>query len=237
MKKNKKAAPEKPAEFHKLYFGYGSNMDSATMKARCPSAALVGTGKIHGYELTERLYADIDIATGSHTDGVLWSITTAADWKHLDICEGVGPGLYERLWVDVEIAGSRILAVAYIMTRETKARRDLKSYDPHYALTCALGAWEHEIEPHVSFINGLPREKTTAEKLEDAAASAAEAAIVEMDYQFEMDEATKAAVEEYRDEFADLHDDDGDDHWQEWLDNGGDDGYGWVSNVDGRWYS
>ena len=36
----------------KLYIAYGSNMDEEQMAFRCPTATLVGTAIVEGYELS-----------------------------------------------------------------------------------------------------------------------------------------------------------------------------------------
>ena len=85
-----------------LYAAYGSNMDPAQMRRRCPHSPLAGTGWLRGWRLTfggEELGWEGALAT--------WSARTArrlrralrraaADEQALDSWEGADHGLYQR---------------------------------------------------------------------------------------------------------------------------------------------
>ena len=43
-----------------LYFAYGSNLNIAQMRKRCPGAKPFSPAVLHGWKLVERLYADIE---------------------------------------------------------------------------------------------------------------------------------------------------------------------------------
>ena len=42
-----------------LYFAYGSNLNAAQMKQRCPDSEGISAAVLDGWQLKERLYADI----------------------------------------------------------------------------------------------------------------------------------------------------------------------------------
>ena len=65
------------AETRYLYFAYGSNLWWPRMRQRCQTARAWGGATLDGYRLVERLYADIERRTGSHVQGVLYSVTAA----------------------------------------------------------------------------------------------------------------------------------------------------------------
>ncbi len=59
----------------KLYIAYGSNMDEEQMAFRCPTATLVGTAIVEGYELIFKgsrtgSYATIEPKEGKHRSGI-----------------------------------------------------------------------------------------------------------------------------------------------------------------------
>ena len=126
------------------YLAYGSNMDTARMKARCPGARLIGGAKLPGYRLVERLYADIEPAEGRSVRGVLWSVTEA-DVASLDRHEGVAAGVYRRGVYAVEFAGRTLGAYCYEMTDRTRLVRDGAAYPPWYEAVCRRGAEAHGV--------------------------------------------------------------------------------------------
>lgn len=63
----------------KLYIAYGSNMDEEQMAFRCPTATLVGTAIVEGYELMFKgsrtgSYATIEPKEGSIVPVLVWEI-------------------------------------------------------------------------------------------------------------------------------------------------------------------
>ena len=121
-----------------LYFAYGSNMHPLRMAHRCPGAIPVGVGILRNYQLTERLYADIDFQEGGEVHGVLFLIT-GRHLRSLDAHEGY-PKVYRRMWLDVEFDGVAYPAITYEMTAETKAARDGLAYPEEYRQLCSTGA-------------------------------------------------------------------------------------------------
>jgi gamma-glutamylcyclotransferase (GGCT)/AIG2-like uncharacterized protein YtfP len=88
------------------YFAYGSNLDLAQMKIRCPSSELISKGSLSGYRLTFNRYssgwgggvADVIQGKGSEVWGLVFELSNS-DLKRLDSYEGCyndQTSLYER---------------------------------------------------------------------------------------------------------------------------------------------
>ena len=58
----------------KLYVAYGSNLNMMQMGWRCPTASVVGTGKIIDYKLTFRRVATIEPSVKSEVPVAVWKI-------------------------------------------------------------------------------------------------------------------------------------------------------------------
>lgn len=128
-----------------LYFAYGSNMNSARMLARCPSARFAATATLKGYRLAERLYADIEPDQTNSVHGVVWAISDE-DLANLDRNEGCHAGVYERRTYGVETKEGWTMTVhAYEMTDETREKRNGLRYPEQYRRICEVGAIRHNI--------------------------------------------------------------------------------------------
>lgn len=80
----------------KYYIAYGSNLNVRQMKQRCPSARIIGTANLDGWQLLFKgsqtgSYLTIEKKKGSTVPVAVWEIT-AEDEKALDRYEG-----YRRL--------------------------------------------------------------------------------------------------------------------------------------------
>lgn len=110
----------------RLYVAYGSNMNKAQMRARCPRAKAIGKGILHGYTLEFRGRSGHGVATiienrNTSVPVVLWSITEECE-KALDVYEGF-PNLYYKKNVKVEIEGEEKTAMVYIMAKRYEDKR------------------------------------------------------------------------------------------------------------------
>lgn len=90
----------------KLYFAYGSNLNMAQMRERCPNAVAVGTARLEGYRLLCRTgdsgtYLTVEPAAGSSVPLGVWQVH-AADEAALDAYEGY-PRLYLREFLSVPV--------------------------------------------------------------------------------------------------------------------------------------
>jgi len=104
-----------------LYFAYGSNLDEAQMRARCPSARLIGVAELANHALCFAGFspawggavASITHRPGFYTPGVLYSMS-AADMRKLDAFEG-HPFVYERTRKRITVASGRhVYAFTYV---------------------------------------------------------------------------------------------------------------------------
>ncbi len=107
----------------RIYIAYGSNMSEVQMAQRCPDAALIGTGRVDGYELLFKgsltgCYATIEKKAGAFVPVVFWRISSA-DERRLDAYEGF-PRFYYKKTVPVETDGGTIHGLVYIMHEERR---------------------------------------------------------------------------------------------------------------------
>lgn len=90
------------SEFFVYYFAYGSNMDKAQMKKRCPNAIPAGIVRLDNYrfDLDSAGVATIKKDKSHNVEGVLWVIKDC-DVDSLDSYEGVASGCYKREIVEL----------------------------------------------------------------------------------------------------------------------------------------
>lgn len=113
-----------------LYFAYGSNMDGAQMKNRCPSAHKIKLGVLRDYRLAFTYWserwkcatADVVTAQGFNVYGVLYELSDE-DFLRLDRFEGT-PTCYRR--VQQRVSGK--LAVAYEVVHKRNGIQPSASY-------------------------------------------------------------------------------------------------------------
>ena len=121
------------------YFAYGSNLNLARMRERCPDAVAISPAVLAGYKLVERTYADIEIAADEYVNGALYKISDQ-DLANLDCYEGY-PDCYLRKEILVtDSAGVFRRAWVFIMTREYAERSSGGCYSVEYRQTCSEGA-------------------------------------------------------------------------------------------------
>ncbi|MBK8375721.1 MAG: gamma-glutamylcyclotransferase [Sphingomonadales bacterium] len=139
-----------------ITFAYGSNMPSARLRGRCPSARAIGIAELRGHELrwhkrSKDGSGKCDIVAVDTPNalvfGVLYEI--AADEKaDLDKAEGLGAG-YEEIEIEVLCGGKVIKSKAY---QATNIEAALRPYTWYRAFVIA-GAREHGLP--ASYIAGL----------------------------------------------------------------------------------
>ena len=98
-----------------LYFAYGTNMDRAAMRQRCPGGRAIGTGLLSGWRLlvTADGYVSIARQPGAQVHGVLWRLSPG-DLAALDVYEAVASGLYRRRVLPVQASGRKMTAQVYV---------------------------------------------------------------------------------------------------------------------------
>ncbi len=131
-----------------LYFAYGSNLLSARLKARTPSARVAGRAVLSRFELrwhkigvddTGKCDVVFTDCPGDFVHGVAWLIRRA-ELRHLDRVEELGSGYY-ACNVPIQLGGRRRLARTY---RAIPTDPDLKPLD-WYKRFVVLGAREHDL--------------------------------------------------------------------------------------------
>jgi len=103
-----------------LYFAYGSNMDAAAMRERCPNARMLGRARLarHRFVLMPSGYASITRDPGSEVHGVLFDLALS-DIPPLDRYEAVDEGLYVKAVQPVlREGGAPCQALIYIGTEQ-----------------------------------------------------------------------------------------------------------------------
>lgn len=119
----------------KLYYlAYGSNLNIAQMKNRCPHAKRVGATILHDYELEFRLYLTIKKSVGKQVPIGIWELDER-DESNLDIYEGY-PRSYRKEYLKVKIEDKEVDALVYIMNEEI---RKVQPPTEKYLATCIKG--------------------------------------------------------------------------------------------------
>lgn len=128
-----------------FYFAYGSNMDPARINERIPTARRVGTGFITGWEVRERLFADIAPKPRGVVNGVVYLLTETELWA-LDRYEGY-PTTYECRHIMVNLhdedksgEAGRVNALVYVLTSTARQARCRSKYPEQYRRICSRGA-------------------------------------------------------------------------------------------------
>jgi hypothetical protein len=105
------------------YFAYGSNMCTAVMKRRCPTAVAIDVAWLDGWRFFIMAvgFASIVPANGSVVYGVLWWLAPR-DLAALNAYEGVDGGLYVRRILPVRYQGRHQPALVYVGTSPATGR-------------------------------------------------------------------------------------------------------------------
>ena len=139
------------------YFAYGSNMSTARLRIRVPSAVAKGVVRLSGHKLAWHKVGKDDSGKcdivrdeeGSCVFGVLFEIDPT-DKEKLDVHEGAGSG-YETRQVEVveERSGKVHRAFTYCATKTDPGIKPFTWYKNHVL----LGAREHQLPP--SYIEAI----------------------------------------------------------------------------------
>lgn len=102
-----------------LYFAYGSNMNRAAMKRRCPGARAMGPAVLEGYRFFVGLegWGSVAPSAGNVVHGVLWRLTPR-DIAALHAYELLHQGLYDVRHLPVRTEGRRVRAMIYLLRRQ-----------------------------------------------------------------------------------------------------------------------
>lgn len=128
----------------RVYLAYGSNLDITQMAERCPTATILGIGKIQDYELVFKgsltgAYLTIEPKEGKYVPVGAWEVTPE-DEEKLDAYEG-----YPRFYYKKDM----VLPLTNYKTGKTRRRRAFAYVMPdgrrlgiptrRYLSTCANG--------------------------------------------------------------------------------------------------
>lgn len=105
-----------------LYGAYGSNLNKAQMRYRCPEALPCETLVLHNHALVFRGVADIEEVRGQSVTLGLWMITEQCE-RALDRYEGF-PHLYTKQFIDTD-AGQ---VMVYTMCDQTDVHPPTYNY-------------------------------------------------------------------------------------------------------------
>src|SRR6267154_56947 len=106
------------------YFAYGSNMLTARLRERVPSATAIGIGQLVGHALrcdkrrSRDGWGKCDAEATSRRDDVVWGVVFELDPEDkpaLDKAEGLGAGYREKT-VNVLTEAGPVTAVTYYAT-------------------------------------------------------------------------------------------------------------------------
>jgi hypothetical protein len=102
----------------KLYVAYGSNLNKAAMRRRCPGARPLGRILLKNSKLVFRGVADLEYVAGAATPCGIWRITRE-DERELDAYEGVSAGLYYKdQTIVLRWEGEKYKALVYLMSSQ-----------------------------------------------------------------------------------------------------------------------
>lgn len=125
------------------YIAYGSNLNVAQMRSRCPDATVLGTGWLENHRLVYKGsktggYLTVEEAKGCRVPVAIWEISQM-DEKALDRYEGY-PRFYRKEYTNIKLnkkgAGRKkiVTGMIYIMNG-----RDYEIPHPYYIQTCKVG--------------------------------------------------------------------------------------------------
>jgi hypothetical protein len=129
-----------------LHFAYGSNMSRALMRARCPTAAALGTATLQHWRFIIGVEGHGSIAPqpGGIVHGVLWRLGPR-DLTALNAYECIDCGLYIRRILPVRRGAGLLPALVYILRRPGEGRPR-----PAYIHLVAAAAREWDLpEPYI----------------------------------------------------------------------------------------
>lgn len=130
----------------KIYAAYGSNMNLAQMKKRCPKAKVIGIGELNGYKITFRGrqagVANVERHESASVPVVLWTITKECE-KALDRYEGY-PTLYKKETVSIDTADGAQDAMIYVMTKQYESMPAIPT--EHYFEIIRQGYQDNDID-------------------------------------------------------------------------------------------
>ncbi|MDR0696311.1 MAG: gamma-glutamylcyclotransferase [Christensenellaceae bacterium] len=100
-------------EKSQYYIAYGSNLNVKHMRVRCPSAVLIGSAILEGYQLVFKYFATIEEKHGAEMPVGIWEIDDITE-RSLDRYEGY-PHLYRKAYIKFKLGNQETHGLCYIM--------------------------------------------------------------------------------------------------------------------------
>jgi len=151
------------------YFAYGSNMNRAAMRRRCPGARAIGPAVLVGYAFFVGIdgWGSVKPARGTIVHGVLWRLTPR-DIAALHAYELLHQGLYEVRHLPVRFGSRCLRAMVYQLRRRQPGRPK-----PGYAEMIAAAARDWKLpEPYVRSVERWSTSRWTGARLIDVGETA-----------------------------------------------------------------
>jgi hypothetical protein len=127
-----------------LMWCYGSNLNIAQMKRRCPKAKFKGPLVVNDAALVFRGVADVVVREGSFVPGGLWSISKDCE-RALDRYEGVASGLYVKRYFHLR-RNKQVVDVLFYQMSQT---RGVMPPGQDYLNTIAKGYKDFDLDLNV----------------------------------------------------------------------------------------
>ena len=148
-----------------LYFAYGSNMNRAAMRRRCPGARAIGPATLEGYKFFVGIdgWGSVKPSAGDSVHGVLWRLTLR-DLAALHAYELLHQGLYDVRHLPVRSGTRRLAAMIYLLRRRTPGKPK-----PGYVEMIAASARGWKLpEPYIRSVERLRTSRWTGARVIDA---------------------------------------------------------------------
>jgi gamma-glutamylcyclotransferase (GGCT)/AIG2-like uncharacterized protein YtfP len=148
-----------------LYFAYGSNMNRAAMRRRCPGARAIGPATLEGYRFFVGIdgWGSVRPRAGERVHGVLWRLMVR-DVAALHAYELLHQGLYDVRHLSVRSGTHRRTAMIYLLRRRSVGRPK-----PGYVELIAASARGWKLpERYIRSIERLSTSRWTGARIIDA---------------------------------------------------------------------
>jgi hypothetical protein len=147
------------------YFAYGSNLNRAAMKRRCPQARAIGPATLQGYKFFVGIdgWGSVAPSAGDQVHGVLWDLTPRCI-AALHAYELLHAGLYDVRHLPVRVGARRVPAMVYLLRR-----RKAGQPKPGYVEMIAAAARDWQLpEPYIRSVERWSRSRFTGARVIDA---------------------------------------------------------------------
>lgn len=140
----------------RYYLAYGSNLNIGQMKFRCPTARVVGTAEIDGYELLFKgsksgSYLTIEPREGATVPVAVWEVQEQ-DELNLDRYEGY-PTFYYKKEMQIVMKGIRTgkerVRDAFVYIMHEDRPYGIPSW--HYVETCTAGYYSFGFDENLLY--------------------------------------------------------------------------------------